>query len=307
MTSCATSSTATFSLAADPAHERRDGGLVGQVEAVERLVEQQQLAAGARAPGRSAAAAARRPRARRSAGARSRVAPTSSITSATRCAPSRAARSAAPGSGTPQRAPSSPSRTMSTPRMRGAGVEAAALRQVADAVVRLAGRRAEHRGASRRQREQAEHGLDQRGLAGAVGAEHRDELARGRRSSDRRPLQQRRGRRIARRRVRVDAVGPTSACDAGVRSRHRPVAFASAAASACELARSASPGSWRRPGVSVSVIVVTGMPCLARGVGDALDVGRRVLAVVDADLDLPGRRSAGRSSSCRRRSGRCPR
>ena len=41
--SCATSSTATCCLLADPAHERGDRGLVRQVEAVERLVEQQQL------------------------------------------------------------------------------------------------------------------------------------------------------------------------------------------------------------------------------------------------------------------------
>ena len=51
--------------------------------------------------------------------ARSAVAPTSSITSSTRCRAPRGRRlGSRGGSGMPQRSPSSPSRTMSTPRMR---------------------------------------------------------------------------------------------------------------------------------------------------------------------------------------------
>ena len=109
--------------------QRGDRALVGQVQAVERLVEQQQpgladqrlgdqqpllLAAGERAD-RPAARSRSRRRAR---------------------SPRRPARRGSPperdGSGRPQRAPSRPSRTRSMPRIRVAGVEAAALRQVAD-------------------------------------------------------------------------------------------------------------------------------------------------------------------------------
>ena len=146
--SWATSSTATLLAAADPPDERGDRGLVRQVEAVERLVEQQQLAAGGRAPGRSAAAAARRRRARRSAGARTRVAPTSSITSATRAA-SRA-RPGRPGSGNAPAGAVEAEPDDVDAADPGAGVEVPPLRQVADPALRLARRPAEHRRRARR-------------------------------------------------------------------------------------------------------------------------------------------------------------
>src|SRR5262249_25958589 len=58
-----------------------------------------------------------------------------------------------------------------------AGVEAVALREVADLAARLAGRPTEHRGVPRNERKEAEHGPDQRRLACAVRPEHGDELA----------------------------------------------------------------------------------------------------------------------------------
>ena len=101
-------------LAADAAHERRDAGLVGEVETVERLVEQQQLRA-ARERLRDSRRCCSPPESSPIGLSAYAVAETSSITSATRRV---AARLRAPGSGRPQRAPSSPSRTTSTPRMR---------------------------------------------------------------------------------------------------------------------------------------------------------------------------------------------
>src|SRR5438046_7312367 len=55
-------------------------------------------------------------------------------------------------------------------------VEAPPLRQVADAVVRLAGTPPQHRRAPGRERLEPEHRADERRLAGSVRAEHGDEL-----------------------------------------------------------------------------------------------------------------------------------
>src|SRR5207248_3645446 len=125
-------------------------------------------------------------------------------------------------------------------------VEAPPLRQIADAVVRIAGAPPEHGRAPGRQRLQPEHGAYERRLAGAVRAEHGDELARldGERdvAPDRRPADARLG-------VLEDDRG------------HRPMALCSAASSA-RSCRTCHCSNVAVAGVSVSVIVVTGMPFL---------------------------------------------
>ncbi len=114
------SAPSTPSLAADPGDERGDARLVREVEAVERLVEQQE-----RRPPRqrlrdeealllAARALPDRPR------ARTPRAPTSSTQLVDAIAPFPPAARAS-GSGTPQRSPSRPRRTMSTPRIRNDG------------------------------------------------------------------------------------------------------------------------------------------------------------------------------------------
>ena len=98
----------------------------------------------ARAPGRSAAAAARRPRPGRPGGPRRRRRRPARWRRRHGGPPRGAGARRDPGSGRPQRWPSRPRRTMSTPAHAQRGVEAAPLRQVADLVAGLAGRAAEH-------------------------------------------------------------------------------------------------------------------------------------------------------------------
>ena len=268
MTSWATSSTETPLGCGRSADQRGDRRLVGEVEAVERLVEDQQLGAARPAPARSGAAAARRRTARRSAGARSRSRRPARSPRSTRRARPRAGAGGrgGAGSGTPQRAPSTPSRTRSTPRTGSSAVEAAALRQVADRgrAPAPAGRRApvtlpDASGT------QAEDGLHQGGLAGAVRAEHRDELAGGRRSSSTPP-------KIGR---------PADGADRGAarstdRWRHRPAR--------CSIRRScATCHCWkRRPSRCQRLGDRGDRDVAARGQRvEVLDLRRGVLGVVD--------------------------
>ena len=99
-------------LAADALHERRDTGLVRQIEAVERLVEHQQLGpADERLCDQQPLLLAAGEAADRALGVVRRADELDHL--AHPCIRLRAT-----ANGTPQRAPSSPSRTMSTPRIR---------------------------------------------------------------------------------------------------------------------------------------------------------------------------------------------
>jgi hypothetical protein len=235
-------------LLADASHERSDGSLIGEIEAVERLVEQQQtgaaderlgdqqallLAAGELADGLVRVA---------------RGIDELDHLGDSRCL-SRAARQRrdrdAPASAV------EPERDDVGAADAGAGVEVAALREVADQLVRLARRPSEHGHGSGGEREQAEHGLDQRRLAGPVRAEDGNEVAvldGEREVAPDRPAAEANLGSVEHNRCRG---GPC----------HRAVAFASAAASAsscrdCQLWKLAEAG------VSVSVIVVMGIPFL---------------------------------------------
>ena len=128
-------------------HERRDRGLVGEIEAVERLVEdQQRRSAHERLGDQQALLLAARELADRAA-ARTPSAPTSAITSATRPRSVRRARPSEPARAPPE-APQRrrPRGRAGRDRRRGCGscgVERAALRQVADlraATARAGGR-----------------------------------------------------------------------------------------------------------------------------------------------------------------------
>ena len=187
LTSWATITTVTSSLAADARDQRGDGGLVGQVEAVQRLVQQQQpgprgerlrdqqpllLAAGEladRPVGVGGGAdqvdhlvdpRAPRSRGRWSAPRRQRDAPAGAV----------------------ETEPDDVDAADPQPR-----VEAAPLGQVAD-LARCAspGGSPSTLSAAGGQRQQAEHDLDQRRLPDAVRPEHGDELAAARRSGRRR-------------------------------------------------------------------------------------------------------------------------
>ncbi len=126
-------------------------------------------------------------------------------------------------------------------------IEAAPLRQVPDLGPGLPGWPAQYHRLPRGQRQQPERRLEQGGLAHTVGAEDRDELP---------------GRRLD-----VDAAPhhPPTEADRGVpehrrrRSCHFPVAWASAARRPSSWATCQS---WKDvpAGVSVSVMVVTGIP-----------------------------------------------
>ncbi len=155
-------------------------------------------------------------------------------------------------------------------------VEAATLRQVPDLGPGLPGRSAQHHRPSRGQRQQPERRLEQGGLAHTVGAEDRDELPGGRLdvdpAPDHPPVEPDRGvpehhRRRGRRGRPVGASGhdgvdgqlPGSCTHCHERSCYFPVARASALR---RLSSWATCQSWKDApaGVSVSVMVVTGIP-----------------------------------------------
>src|SRR5205823_4957313 len=230
---------------ADSAHERGDRGLAGEVETVERLVEQKQLRPADERLGDQEplllAAGELADRLRRVA---ARPDELEHLGDAARLLPrTREPRQRDP----PARAVEAEAHEVDPPDP-GAGVEVAPLRQVADLRVPVARRPAEHRGLPGRKRQQAEDGLDERRLAGAVRAEHRHELAVADLQRD--SLEDRPPTQADRRPLEGDR-----------RPGHLPVASARACISAsswCDCQ------SWNRAeaGVIVSVIVVTGMPCL---------------------------------------------
>ena len=153
-----------------------DRNLVGEVEAVERLVEQQQRrAAGQRLRDQQSLLLASREAPDRPVRVRSRS--TSSMSSSTRCAVAPAA-------------PAQPRRERHPPPVTveaeahdvdatdpGRAVEAATLRQVADVRIAVRGASPATSNVARGERHETEHDLEQRRLAAAVRPEHRDELA----------------------------------------------------------------------------------------------------------------------------------
>ena len=217
LTSWATSSTATLLGAADPgerAPRRRSGSAGRGCRAARRAA----AARGRRrAPARSAAAAARRPSSS-PIGRRGVGAPRRRARSPRRRA--HAARGRAE-SGRPQRSPSSPSRTRSTPRIRVDESKRVPLREVADVArcARPAARRG-RRACPARSGSSAEQHAQERRLAGAVRAEHGDELARLDRERRRRSRPS--SRRSATAAPRSSTAGPDA-------PGHRPVARWSAA------------------------------------------------------------------------------
>jgi hypothetical protein len=141
-------------------------------------------------------------------------------------------------------------------------VEAAALREIPDAVARLAGREAQDPGGAAGQRHEAEQRLHKGGLAGPVGADDRDELPTLDREVDARPHPM-----AADGHGRIDQFrhrprGPVRNTGDPLGHRvpaHRPVAAVSAVSSErswpdCQSWNVAVGGS------RVSVIVVIGMP-----------------------------------------------
>ena len=159
---------------ADAADECRDRGLIWQIEAVERLVEQQQLrATNERLGDQESLLLAARELADRLAG----VAFGAHELEYFRDSLARrlSAREAGKRQSPPGSLESEPDDVDAADA--GAGVEVASLRQVADPAVFLTRRPPQHGGASGGEGQQAEHGLDQRRLAGPVRTEDRDELA----------------------------------------------------------------------------------------------------------------------------------
>src|SRR5579864_4522263 len=227
-------------LATDVADERGNACLVRQVEAVERLVEQQQL----RTPRErlrdeqslllaAGELADRLARVRRGADERDHLVDAlrggAAARPRDRQSPTRAVEAE------PHEVDAADARAL---------VEAPPLRQIADAVVRGARRSAEHGCAAGRERLEAEDRADERRLAGAVRPEHGDE-----------PAELHGDRDVAPYRRAADSRRGALERDGG----HGRTPFASASTSA---------SSWRTchcwkvadAGVSVSVIVVTGMP-----------------------------------------------
>src|SRR2546421_8813254 len=244
---------------ADATHEGGDRGLVGQVEAVERLVEQQEirsaderlrdqepllLAAGELAD--------RLPRISSSADELDHLGDTGCVSLATW---------AAREWNTPAGSVQSELNHVDAADP-GAGVEAVSLRQVADPAPQVAGRPTQPRRRSDGQRQQPEDRLDQRRLTGTVRPEDRDEVGLGDAYRDIAPdhpaAEAHRGAVERDRRFLPDAALRFQRSRHGA---HRPVARASAAASACNCRDCQS---WKLPvaGTSVSVIVVTGIPRL---------------------------------------------
>src|SRR6266516_2961919 len=244
---------------ADLADQRGDGGLVGQVEAVQRLVQQEQPGPPGQCLGDQQA-----------------------LLLATGELPDRAVRVAAGadqldqlaypgggGAGAPARqrqappVPVQPEAYHVESAYPQRGVEAAALRQVADLVAGAAGRAAEQPDRTVRQRYQPEDRLEQRGLAHPIGPEDGHELARTDGGvypgPDGPPAEHDHG--VAYLDQRGGCRGVLDGYRAGGQGHdgHLPVAWASACFSALSWATCQS---WKEEpaGVSVSVIVATGMP-----------------------------------------------
>src|SRR5581483_2908689 len=200
-------------LPADPAHELRDSGLVREVEAVERLVEEQELRPTDECLcDEQALLLAARELADRLARVGGRADELDHLVGALRagaaaCAGQRQA---------PARAvqPEAHEVEAADPRRLG---EAPALWELADAVVRITRLPPEDRGAAGRERLHAEDRPDERRLAGAVRPEHGDELP----ALDR-------DRHVAPDDVSADA----GLCVLELDRAHFPVPCASAAASA---------------------------------------------------------------------------
>src|SRR5437763_8890339 len=229
---------------ADAGHEGGDRRLVRQVEAVERLVEQQHGGPAHEGLGdEDALLLAAGDLADRTLGVGGGVDQVDDLGNSALCLA--LATPAGPGE-TPSVAVEAEAHDVDAAHAQ-AGVEAASLRQVADVGVVGAGPVAQHRQRARRQRHQSEHGVDERRLAGTVGTEHGDELSGGHRQVE----------------VLPDLPSPEADCGVarvdglGVQSRSQgpPSADASACSSfACQ--------SWNlaEKGVSVSVMGTTGMP-----------------------------------------------
>src|SRR3954471_1174106 len=263
---------------ADPPNERCDCRLVREVEAVERLLEQQQLgAAEERLGGQQAlllAAGQLADRPSRVAGGTDELEHLADTLGCLRA--SRETRQWDPPAGAVESQPGGVG-----PADARAGVDVPPLRQVADPGSRFAGWLAEHGRRSSAHRQEAERRLDQRRFPGTVRAEDGDELARVDRERHLAP--DRPAADASRRALEANAVGPrltrpgrrrpgpicggrrvvgrrVSGSDRA-RFGHRRVAWCSAAASAsswrdCQLSK------LEEAGVSVSVIVVTGIPRL---------------------------------------------
>ena len=281
--SCATSSDGDVLLLADPAHERRDAAWLGRSRLSsgsssssscgppdERLRDQQPLLLAAGELADRPARVGRRRRRARSPPRRGRVA-----------LAARAPRKRDPPAGAVEPEPDEVDAADSACRRR----SSCRCGQVADPAVRLAGRPPQHRCRPAAQRDAGRAtaliSVDLPapfGPSTATNSPSRDgerDVAPDRPPAERRPPSN----------VTAAPSGRRPVSRRGHRG-HRPVACASARGE--RLAAGATCHAWKLAdaGASVSVIVVTGMPSLARGVGDPLDVGRAVLAVEHPDLDL---------------------
>src|SRR6185312_5701842 len=121
-------------------------------------------------------------------------------------------------------------------------VERAPLRQVADRPVRRARRPSEHRDGAGGQRQQPEDGAQQRGLARAVRAEHRGELA------------------LAERQAHVAPDGPAAQAQLRVLQHHRGHAAHPSALSIRRSWRTCQSWNEADAGSGVSLTVTTAMP-----------------------------------------------
>jgi len=227
--------------AADLLDERGDGALVRQVEAVERLVQEEELrspnerlrdeeslllAAGERAERTFRVALGSDERDRLAHPLCGRV----GADSRQRHAPAVAVE------------PEANEIDAADPRRR---VEASSLRQVADRGVRRTWCTAEHAHTPARQRQQAERHPEQRRLSRAVRSEHGDECARIDRQGDVGP---------------DDLPAETHFGLRGLEGRAHPAVDRVSAAASCRNWRSCHDWNVEVGGVSVSVMVVTGIP-----------------------------------------------
>ena len=164
---------------ADLSHQRGHDRLVGQVEAVERLVQQQQLRpAHERLGDQQPLLLAAGELADRTVGVRPRADQLDHLLDPLPRRPSpRAGRAPAEPQRQPPAVAVEPEPHHIAPAQPRAGVERAPLRQIADSRVLLPRGAPQHAHLARGQRQRAEHRLQQRRLARAVRAEHRDELA----------------------------------------------------------------------------------------------------------------------------------
>ena len=166
---------------ADATDERRDRGLVGEVEAVERLVEEEELRpAGERLRDQEPLLLAARQLAARPRGVRVGADERDHLGDAG---------GRAPAGGEPRQRYAPAGAVETEPDDVDAAdphraVEPVTLREVADPASRLTRTPSEHEAVTGREWEEAENGLDERRLAGAVGAQHSDEFALAHRQRD---------------------------------------------------------------------------------------------------------------------------